>query len=193
MSKLGIGGAAAIAVLLLAGCATQDDDVNRRLDSIQAEVDGLKAQVGEHETRITALEQNSQAALDRAKAAGKLRRGAFDYSLVLSDADTRFPTDGWALSDQAKARLAEFAGHLKADNRNVYLEIQGFTDKAGTPEFNYALGWRRAEAVRLFLNEQGVPLNRMSSISFGQTHPLAANDTPAGRAQNRRVVLVVLE
>jgi len=192
MSKLGIGGAAAIAVLLLAGCATQDDDVNRRLDSIQAEVDGLKAQVGEHETRITALEQNSQAALDRAKAAGKLRRGAFDYSLVLSDADTRFPTDGWALSDQAKARLAEFAGHLKADNRNVYLEIQGHTDSTGSKPGNMRLGEERAEAVRLFMNQQGVPLNRMSTISYGDAAPVAPNTTREGRAQNRRVVLIVM-
>jgi outer membrane protein OmpA-like peptidoglycan-associated protein len=54
------------------------------------------------------------------------------------------------------------------------------------------LGEERAEAVRLFLNEQGVALNRMNTISYGKTAPVADNKTKAGRAQNRRVNIVVM-
>jgi outer membrane protein OmpA-like peptidoglycan-associated protein len=86
----------------------------------------------------------------------------------------------------------DFASKLKSDNRNVYIEIQGHTDSTGTKDYNETLGEERAEAVRLFLNEQGVALNRMNSISYGETAPVADNKTKAGRAQNRRVNIVVM-
>ena len=54
------------------------------------------------------------------------------------------------------------------------------------------LGEARAEAVRLFMNQQGVALNRMSTISYGDSSPVASNKTRDGRAQNRRVVVIVL-
>jgi outer membrane protein OmpA-like peptidoglycan-associated protein len=54
------------------------------------------------------------------------------------------------------------------------------------------LGEERAEAVRLFMNQNGVPLNRMATISYGDTAPVAPNDTREGRAQNRRVVVIVM-
>ena len=82
---------------------------------------------------------------------------------------------------------------LKTDNRNVYLEVQGHTDATGTPDINMKLGEARAEAVRLFMNQNGVALNRMSTISYGATAPVAPNNTRAGRAQNRRVVLIVMD
>jgi outer membrane protein OmpA-like peptidoglycan-associated protein len=54
------------------------------------------------------------------------------------------------------------------------------------------LGEARAEAVRLYMNRQGVPLNRMSTISYGDGSPVAPNNTRAGRAQNRRVLVIVM-
>ena len=57
---------------------------------------------------------------------------------------------------------------------------------------NQRLGQARAEAVRVFMSKHGVPLNRMATISFGKEDPVADNKTRDGRAQNRRVVLVVM-
>jgi outer membrane protein OmpA-like peptidoglycan-associated protein len=54
------------------------------------------------------------------------------------------------------------------------------------------LAGERAETVRKFLSKQGVPLNRMATISYGEEDPVAPNDNPDGRAQNRRVVIQVL-
>jgi outer membrane protein OmpA-like peptidoglycan-associated protein len=96
------------------------------------------------------------------------------------------------LSPEAQARLMDFVQKLKSDNHNVYLEIQGYTDATGTPDYNEKLGEARAEAVRRYLNQQGVALNRMATISYGQDAPIAPNDTREGRAQNRRVAIVVL-
>ena len=88
--------------------------------------------------------------------------------------------------------LGNFANRLKAENRNVYLEIQGHTDATGADMYNYKLGEERAEAVRRYLNAKGVALNRMSTISYGKSEPIDDNKTKDGRAKNRRVVVVVL-
>ena len=86
----------------------------------------------------------------------------------------------------------DFVSKLKSENKNVYVEIQGHTDSTGGPAINQRLGEERADAVRLFMNRQGVALNRMSTISYGDESPVAPNTTKQGRAQNRRVVVIVL-
>lgn len=187
-----MAGAALLGALWLGGCATQDY-VDKHVATVQGQVDTVKAHAQDQDDRIGATDKTAHEALDRAIAAGKLAQGKFLYSMVLTDDATKFPVNGSTLSDEAKSRLTEFASKLKSDNRPVYLEIQGYTDATGTPAANLALGAARAEAVRLYLNEQGVALNRMATISYGQDNPVASNDTRDGRAQNRRVVMVVLE
>jgi outer membrane protein OmpA-like peptidoglycan-associated protein len=130
--------------------------------------------------------------LERAEAAGKLAEGKFVFSLVLSDDAVKFPINRHELSKEAQAKLTEFAEKLKGENKNVYLEIQGHTDASGGKEYNYTLGEARAEAVRRFLSKQGIALNRMSTISYGEDEPVSKNTSRKGRAQNRRVVVVVL-
>jgi len=206
MSNLKIAGAVIVGGLWLAGCATTDyvdkhvATVQDQVTGVQGQVSGVQGQVKEHDARLSAqdarlgaLDQNTKEALDRADKAGVLAQGKFVYSMVLTDEATKFPADSSKLSDEANARLTEFATKLKTDNRNVYLEIQGYTDATGSPQGNYRLGQERAEAVRRYLNQQGVALNRMSTISYGQENPVASNKKRAGRAENRRVVVVVLE
>jgi peptidoglycan-associated lipoprotein len=82
---------------------------------------------------------------------------------------------------------------LKAEPNGAFLEIEGHTDSAGTPEGNYRLGMQRAEAVKRYIYEQHqVPLHRINVISYGEDKPIAPNKTRDGRAQNRRVVIKVL-
>ena len=190
--QIAMAGAALLGALWLGGCATQDY-VDKHVATVQGQVDTVRGHSQEQDEHIGAVDKTAHEALDRAIAAGKLAQGKFLYSMVLTDDATKFPVNGSELSPEAKSRLTEFASKLKNDNRNVYLEIQGYTDSTGAPTTNLALGQQRAEAVRLFLNEQGVALNRMATISYGQDNPVASNDTRDGRAQNRRVVLVVLE
>jgi outer membrane protein OmpA-like peptidoglycan-associated protein len=192
MSNLRIIGAVLLGGLWLGGCATQDY-VDKHVATVQGQVTGLQGQVQSHDAHLAQLDQTTREALDRAQSAGKLAEGKFDYSLVMSDDSAHFPVNGASLSGDETAKLTDFAGRLKSDNKNVYLEIQGYTDATGTPALNYRLGSDRAEAVRRFLSEQGVALNRMATISYGQDNPVAPNTTRAGRAQNRRVVVVVLE
>ncbi|HYD27268.1 OmpA family protein [Brevundimonas sp.] len=144
------------------------------------------------DTRVTEVEGTAGEALARANAAHKLAEGKFLYEVVLADDSMKFPVDEDALSPEAEARLSELVQRLKAENRNVYLEIQGHTDATGDAEYNERLGAARAEAVRRFLSRDGIALNRMATISYGEESPVAPNETPEGRAQNRRVAIVVL-
>jgi peptidoglycan-associated lipoprotein len=192
MTRQLMAGAALLGALWLGGCATEDY-VNKHVATVQGQVDTVQAHSQQQDQQISAADKTAHEALERAEAAGKLAQGKFLYSMVLTDDATKFPVNGSTLSDEAKSRLTEFAAKLKSDNRNVYLEIQGYTDSTGSPQANMTLGQQRAEAVRLYLNEQGVALNRMATISYGEANPVAPNDNKDGRAQNRRVVMVVLE
>jgi outer membrane protein OmpA-like peptidoglycan-associated protein len=112
--------------------------------------------------------------------------------MVLSDDAIKFRVDKAELTPEAEARLAAFTEKLKSENKNVYVEIQGHADSTGPTAYNEHLGEERAEAVRRYLNRQGMALNRIGTISYGEEAPVAPNNTRAGRAQNRRVVLIVL-
>jgi outer membrane protein OmpA-like peptidoglycan-associated protein len=82
---------------------------------------------------------------------------------------------------------------LKANPQNVFIEIEGHTDNIGDTAINERLGLDRAEAVKRYLYEQHqVPLHKINVISYGEAKPVAPNNTRAGRAQNRRVVVRVL-
>lgn len=164
-------------VLTAGGCATEEY-VNDQVAPVRAQAQQAQGTASE--------------ALQRANAAHKLAEGKFLYNVVLSDDSVKFPVNGDQLSPEAETRLGELAQRLISENRNVYLEIQGFTDSRGNARRNQQLGQERAESVRRFLYRQGVALNRMATISYGEEDPVASNATPQGRAQNRRVMIVVL-
>ena len=162
---------------LTGGCATEEY-VHEQVAPVQAQAAQAQGTADE--------------ALQRAKSAHKLAEGKFLYEEVLSDDSVKFPVNGDQLSPEAQTRINELAQRLKSENRNVYLEIQGFTDSSGDSKYNHKLGEARAEAVRLYLHQQGIALNRMATISYGEEDPVAPNNTPEGRAHNRRVAIVVL-
>jgi outer membrane protein OmpA-like peptidoglycan-associated protein len=197
----------AVVALLATGCATKKyveqetgavhtrvDDAEAQIEANQTEIRRTNEKVGTNERRIGEVSKTAQDALERAEAAGKLAEGKLLFETVLTDDRVRFGFDKAELSDEAQAALDEFAGQLKAEyDRNIYVEIQGHTDATGSNEYNYELGMERAEAVRMYLNrEHGIPLHRINVISYGEAEPIADNGSRDGRAQNRRVVLVVL-
>lgn len=179
-----LAAATAVTALGLGGCATKGF-VRDQVAVVGQRVDATDAHVAQ-------VEGTAKDALDRATAAGKLAEGKFLYSEVLSDDSMKFAVNHYDLTPEAEARLDAFADKLKGDNRNVYVEIQGHTDSTGAKNYNYKLGEERAEAVRRYLNEKGVALNRMNTISYGPDAPAQPNDTRDGRQANRRVVLIVL-
>ena len=182
--KIIVVGAVAMIGLSASACASHKF-VRENLAVVDGRVDAT-------DQRVTEVAGTAGEALTRATAAQKLAEGKFLYEVVLSDDSVKFPADADTLSPEAEARLAELVQRLKSENRNVYLEIQGHTDASGPEAYNNALGASRAEAVRRYLSVEGVALNRMATISYGEEAPVADNTTPEGRAQNRRVAIVVL-
>jgi len=186
-----LSGAVVLAALAISGCATKGF-VRQQVAAEDTRVSQVNDLANNAQGTANQAQGTAKDALDRANAAHKLAEGKFLYQVVLSDDSVKFPSDAHALSTEAQQRLSELADRLKTDNHNVYLEIQGHTDAKGSTDYNDKLGEERAEAVRRFLNQQGIALNRMSTISYGKDSPVAPNDTAQGRAQNRRVVIIVL-
>jgi outer membrane protein OmpA-like peptidoglycan-associated protein len=206
--------ALALAVVGTTGCATkkyvqeQTASVNSHVDQVQGQVEEAQTRINTHDQRLGAHEQRmdvqdqkvgeisktAQDALQRAQEAGKLAEGRFLYETVLTDDKVKFGFNKKKLSKEAEAALDDFAAKIKEENKNVYVEVQGHTDNVGSATYNEDLGESRAEAVRRYLNQkEGFPLHRMNVISYGSTAPVADNKTKQGRAQNRRVALVVLQ
>jgi peptidoglycan-associated lipoprotein len=169
----------------LSGCATRN--------YVDESLEVFEARHFENLQRLDDLSVTSRQALERATDAGVLASGKFLYSVIFTDNSVTFDTGNAKLSPNGQQRLSSLASQLKSDNDNVYLEIQGHTDSTGEEGFNNRLGLQRAEAVRRYLHSQGLALNRMATISYGQEQPIALNSTADGRAANRRVEIVVLD
>lgn len=203
-------GATAFAVLLGACATTKSVDQKiaeaqaqqaSKINSIEGQVEDLQQKQKATDTRldqtnakVDKLGQEAADALKRAQEAGVLAKGKIAFQQTFNEDRVRFATGKYELDTKAKGALDEFAGRVKALNEAYFIEIQGHTDDVGGKRYNEDLGERRAESVRRYLSRQfNLPLNRMSTISYGDSLPVASNKTRKGRAQNRRVVIVVLE
>ena len=90
------------------------------------------------------------------------------------------------------AVLNEAAALLQQHER-VVVEVAGHTDSVGSDEYNQGLSERRADSVREYLTSKGVKASRLSSRGYGESRPIESNDTDEGRAENRRVELIILD
>jgi OOP family OmpA-OmpF porin len=102
-----------------------------------------------------------------------------------------FDTNKAVIKPEYMDRVKEFAKFLK-EHKNAKAEIQGYTDSMGDAEYNKKLSLRRAKAVYEALIKLGVDKDRLSYKGFGEENPIASNDTPEGRAQNRRVIAIII-
>ena len=195
--------AAALAVVFGACATTKSVDkkiaesqaqTNQKIESVSGQVEDLQQKQQATDVRLEQLSQSAQEALKRAQEAGVLAKGKVVFEQTFSEDRVKFKLDSYELSAEAKTALDEFGNRVKGLESQYFVEIQGHTDDTGSERHNEELGQRRADSVRRYLSrEHKLPLNRMSTISYGDTLPLESNKTRAGRSANRRVVLVVLE
>ena len=109
---------------------------------------------------------------------------------VTFDGGILFPTGKYTLNPQAQADLSSFAVSLK-ENPGTNVQIYGFTDNTGSFAVNQRLSGQRADAVMSYLANSGVSPTRLSAEGIPMADYVASNDTPAGRAQNRRVEIYI--
>ena len=203
--------AASVASLALTGCATKKyvgrevGEINQKVDALSGEMEKTQERVKRNEVRIDDVDKQAQAgisdakgsaqtALKRATEAERAAKGKLIYTVTLSNDKVTFPVNRAAVSTDARSLVDEAIAQLKAENRGVYFEIEGHTDSTGPDSYNEKLGLERATAVRNYLHDQhGIALNRIEVISYGEAKPIVDNKTRDHRAQNRRVVINVLE
>jgi outer membrane protein OmpA-like peptidoglycan-associated protein len=199
------------ASVALAGCAKKSyvqrevGEVNKKVDAVSAEVEKTQQRVQQNEVRIDAVDKSAQAgiteakgsasaAMTKAQEAEKAAKGKLIYTVTLSNDKVTFPVNKAEISDEAKAMIDAAVGPLVKENRGVWFEIEGHTDNTGDATYNLELGEERAMAVRDYLAKaHGIALNRLNVISYGEEKPVAENSNREGRAQNRRVVIRILE
>jgi outer membrane protein OmpA-like peptidoglycan-associated protein len=115
-----------------------------------------------------------------------------DRGVVINLPDVLFASGRSELTKRAQEIISEISQILqRAPSRS--LSVEGHTDSVGNIEYNYHLSKSRAEQVAGALQINGIPLNLISVVAFGETTPIATNRTDLGRRQNRRVEVVILK
>jgi outer membrane protein OmpA-like peptidoglycan-associated protein len=104
--------------------------------------------------------------------------------------DINFATASFELTKESKLVIDAFVEFLN-DNQTVKVELQGHTDNVGSAASNLTLSENRAKSVYDYIVQNGIPASRLKSKGYGQTRPIADNNTEDGRAKNRRTVFVV--
>jgi OOP family OmpA-OmpF porin len=113
---------------------------------------------------------------------------------VVTEVVVNFEFNKSALTEEARRKLdAAFAGKQPTSNTQglAVIALEGHTDAIGREGYNQRLGQARAESVKRYLVRLGIPADRMTVISYGESRPIAPNTTRAGRAENRRVMIQV--
>jgi outer membrane protein OmpA-like peptidoglycan-associated protein len=157
----------------------------------QAQQQALQAQ--------QAAEQSAQLAAQQAQQARERLREQLNQVLVTTETarglivsmpDVLFDFNKYTLKPEAREKLAKVSGILLG-YPNLKLQVAGYTDSIGSDEYNQKLSEERAGSVRTYLVSQSVPDQNVTAAGFGKSDPVADNSTNTGRAQNRRVELVV--
>jgi chemotaxis protein MotB len=173
MSLTAAAGVVSLTALMLGACVSQSD-----YDAQTAQLQAAQAQIEQLKTELA----QSKAEQDFVEAA-----------------DYLFPSGGFQLSPAGQNELATHIAPRLRNVQNAKIVVFGYTDNTpvgpglkqqGIPD-NLVLSTRRAAAVATFLIAQGVNPNIISAKGFGDTHPVAPNDTPENKAKNRRIVITV--
>lgn len=196
-----------VGLLSFTGCATKKfvtgeiATIDKKVTGVETAVEENQKRIREHDERLASIgslitqHDNQFKEVDgKIDEVRKVAQGHLLFKETLRSSDAKFKFDSFALSPEAQAALDKLVETLIAQDRGVYIEIQGHTDSTGEEGYNLILGKKRADAVVDYLyKKHHVPLHRMQAVSWGSSAPVGDNKTTEGRAQNRRVEVLVYE
>jgi outer membrane protein OmpA-like peptidoglycan-associated protein len=171
----------------------------QQANAAQQQAQQAQAAAAQARAQQTAAEQAAaQAAQQTLEVREKLRQQLNTVlqtqetarGLIVNMSDVLFAFNKYQLKPDAQVKLARVSGIL-ATYPNLTLQVEGYTDNIGSEDYNLKLSEERATAVQAFLISQGVQPGNISSQGYGKADPVADNATNSGRAENRRVELVV--
>ena len=160
-------------------------DADRDRAASQAALDAAAKQVAQLEAQKAALRTQLLAQFNSILQTEDTARG-----LIVNMNDVLFDTAKSTLRPLAREKLAKVAG-IVSGHPGLKLDVEGHTDSVGTDEYNQTLSEQRGTSVRDYLTGQGMAAASVTSKGFGESQPIASNDTVPGRQQNRRVELVI--
>jgi outer membrane protein OmpA-like peptidoglycan-associated protein len=134
-------------------------------------------------------EKQMRETLAQSEAASVTREG--NMLAVTFRGDVTFDTNSAVVKPELNSEIDRVAGILN-QYPNTVIRVEGHTDSKGSSQLNMDLSKRRAYAVRDILVQRGVAANRIEAVGYGETMPVATNDTAAGRARNRRVEIKIV-
>jgi outer membrane protein OmpA-like peptidoglycan-associated protein len=137
-----------------------------------------------------AAEARAARAMESLNKIAQVKEEARGMVITLSG-QVLFVTGKSELLPAAQDQLDQVAKALKDQGDIKPMVVEGYTDSVGTDSSNLTLSKNRAEAVRSYLVSKGIPSDKISAVGKGKANPVASNDTPDGRANNRRVEIVV--
>jgi outer membrane protein OmpA-like peptidoglycan-associated protein len=171
-----------------AQAAAQNSQYAQQLTLTQEQLQANAQALQERERKLQEAQQTAQRAQQELRQMEAMREEA--GRLVISLSGVLFESGGDKLSSMAERRLDTVAQALSAySDRDILVE--GYTDSQGDETKNRELSQRRADAARQYLERRGVPGARIRSVGRGEEDPVASNETPEGRANNRRVEIIV--
>lgn len=176
---------AALAAQQAQAAQAQADAERARAEAAAAEAQARASAANKQVQDANAIREKLRSQLNSVLATSETARG-----LIVNMSDVLFDTGKYTLKPDTKIALAKVAGILQA-YPGLKLQVEGYTDSVGGDEYNQKLSENRAGAVRDFLVQQGVQMNNISATGYGKADPVADNGSAQGRAQNRRVQMVV--
>lgn len=216
-------GAVILLVFLAPGCATKKYVQTKVFQPLEAKITGVDKKTDANAQKITDVDQKAESGISDAQAraetadkdAGKAdehaqeaqnlaQKGVDQATTVAKDLDnvdnyqpvkSEIVLFGFNHSDltvEDKSKLDDLAGNINSMKHYV-VEVQGYTDKTGSKQYNLELSRRRADAVVRYLTEvHKIPLVKIHLLGYGEDSPAQPNNTRAGRKENRRVEITVL-
>lgn len=160
------------------------------LQETQTDLEAARRQLAAEGAARAEAEQRLEEAMRNLSALGQVRQESRG-TVVTLDGQVLFETGSSDLAPPARERLGDVARALSTLHPSQTIIVEGHTDSRGAEDMNMRLSQERAETVRQQLIQSGVPAERIRAVGRGEEQPIASNDTPEGRANNRRVEIVI--
>jgi peptidoglycan-associated lipoprotein len=171
---------AVVATLIFSGCSSKDPAIDATADDTMTYQDsGVDNSTESVAGENVVVDENGVTGADN----NEMTMSGLEMQLQ----SVHFAFDQFALTSETHAKVKSNAELVSGDANNYMVKVEGNCDEWGSDEYNFALGLKRAEAVKKALVAEGIDATRISMVSYGESNPVCTDKTKECWAQNRRV------
>jgi outer membrane protein OmpA-like peptidoglycan-associated protein len=170
--------------------ATANANQASTLQTTSAALGRTREQLATEQQRRIDADRRAKEAADNLARIASVKQEPRGMVITLSGG-VLFATNKAELLPTAQVKLQEVGKALTQQDKDARIVVEGHTDAQGADDMNLALSQRRADAVKTYLVSQGIAADRITAVGIGEVRPIADNKSPEGRANNRRVEIIV--